>query len=238
MPASLGTGRPSVKVRKVPATFGRRETKPDPAWEIEFAAWLKGENSLEQLHALYARHRQGEEAFDYLMRRILVHAMCRSVGSGIEIGPGVVFKHPETMEFGNEVFIGAQAMIQGQCDGTCSIGSHVWIGPQAYLDARALELEDYVGWGPSARVLGSKHSGVPFEGPIIAGEILIKPVVVSFGADIGMNASALPGACVGANAIVGAGAVVTRDVPEYAVGAGVPAGILRSRETLNLGNEG
>ena len=41
------------------------------------------------------------------------------------------------------------------------IGDHVWIGPQAYLDARDLVLEDYVGWGPGAKVLGSAHTGDP-----------------------------------------------------------------------------
>ena len=49
---------------------------------------------------------------------------------------GWYFKHPETMEFGDAVFIGAQAMIQGRYDGACKIGNHVWIGPQAYFDAR------------------------------------------------------------------------------------------------------
>jgi len=44
-----------------------------------------------------------------------------------------------------------------------------------------------------------------------------------------MNASVLPGVRIGAHAIVGAGAVVTHDVPEYAVVAGVPAKIIRDR---------
>jgi acetyltransferase-like isoleucine patch superfamily enzyme len=133
------------------------------------------------------------------------------------------------MEFGDCVFIGAQAMIQGRFDGTCRIGNHVWIGPQAYFDARQLVLEDYVGWGPGAKVLGSVHTGVPVNQPIITTGLEIKPVVVCFGADIGMNASILPGVRVGAHAIVGAGAVVTRDVPDYAIVAGVPARVLRSR---------
>jgi acetyltransferase-like isoleucine patch superfamily enzyme len=58
---------------------------------------------------------------------------------------------------------------------------------------------------------------------------VIQPVVVRFGADIGMNASILPGVQVGAHSIVGAGAVVTHDVPDYAIVAGVPARIIRDR---------
>jgi acetyltransferase-like isoleucine patch superfamily enzyme len=134
------------------------------------------------------------------------------------------------MEFGNCVFIGAQAMIQGRFDGVCRIGNHVWIGPQAYFDARNLVLEDYIGWGPGAKVLGSTHTGQPADVPIIKTSLIIKPVVVGYGADIGMNASILPGVRIGRQAIVGAGAVVTQDVPDFAVVAGVPARVLYFRD--------
>lgn len=219
----------AVAVREVPATFGRKEVKPDPSWEWEFAGELRQKHSLDELHSLYSRHREGEGAFDSMMRRILLRAMCKRAGHGLQVGTGVVFKHPETMEFGDAVFIGAQAMIQGRYDGTCKIGKHVWIGPQAYFDARSLELEDYVGWGPGAKVLGSTHTGEPVDAPIIATSLVIKPVFVGMGADIGMNASLLPGIRVGTQAIVGAGAVVTRDVPEFAVVAGSPARVIRDR---------
>jgi acetyltransferase-like isoleucine patch superfamily enzyme len=158
-----------------------------------------------------------------------MRALCKAVGNDLQVGPNVLLKHPETMEFGDCVFIGAQAIIQGRFDGTCKIGNHVWIGPQAYMDARALDLEDYVGWGPGAKVLGSTHTGVPDDVPIITTSLVIKPVTVGHGADIGMNASILPGVNVGAHSIVGAGAVVTHDVPEYAVVAGVPARVIRDR---------
>jgi acetyltransferase-like isoleucine patch superfamily enzyme len=44
-----------------------------------------------------------------------------------------------------------------------------------------------------------------------------------------MNAGILPGVNIGAHSIVGAGSVVTHDVPEYAIVAGVPAKVLRFR---------
>jgi acetyltransferase-like isoleucine patch superfamily enzyme len=216
-------------VREVAATFGRREVRKDPEWERNFAAWFRESNDTAQLHELFGRFRMGESAFDALMRRVLLRAMCRSAGNDLQVGVGVVLKHPETMEFGDCVFIGSQAMIQGRYDGTCRIGNHVWIGPQAYFDARQLTLEDYVGWGPGAKVLGSTHTGEPIEQPIITTGLVIDPVIVETGADIGMNASILPGVRVGAHAIVGAGAVVTQDVPAYAIVAGVPARVLRSR---------
>jgi acetyltransferase-like isoleucine patch superfamily enzyme len=219
-------------VRQVAATFGRQELRSDPAWEVDFAASLRDTQSREELLALFARFRSGESGFDVVMRRVVVRALCRRAGNGIQVGPDVVFKHPETMEFGDCVFIGAQAMLQGRFDGTCKIGSHVWIGPQAYFDARDLILEDYVGWGPGAKTLGSAHTGVPVSEPIIATSLTIKPVRVGFGADIGMNASVLPGVRIGEHSIVGAGAVVTQDVPAYAIVAGVPARFIRDRRDV------
>jgi acetyltransferase-like isoleucine patch superfamily enzyme len=215
--------------REVAATFGRRQIHPDPHWEHEFAAWLKDARTPDELLDLFSQHRSGESAFDTMMRRVLMRALCKRVGNDLQVGPNVVLKHPETMEFGDCVFIGAQTMIQGRFDGVCKIGSHVWIGPQAYFDARDLILEDYVGWGPGAKVLGSVHTGIPSNEPIITTGLVIKPVKVGLGADIGMNASILPGVQIGAHSIVGAGAVVTRDIPDYAIVAGVPARVIRDR---------
>ncbi len=77
------------------------------------------------------------------------------------------------------------------------IGNHVWIGPQAYFDARDLILEDYVGWGPGAKVLGSAHTGLPIDQPIIETDLEIRPVRVEAWADIGTGAVLLPGVTVG-----------------------------------------
>jgi acetyltransferase-like isoleucine patch superfamily enzyme len=218
-------------VRTVPAVFGSKKVVPDSAWEWDFAAHLKQTRTTLELLALYSRYRDEEGPFESQLRRVIFRAMCRTAGHALQIGPGVVVKHPETMELGDAVFIGAQSMIQGRFDGTCRIGNHVWIGPQSYFDARNLILEDYVGWGPGAKVLGSSHTGDPIGVPIITTELSIKPVVIGYGADIGTNATILPGVHVGAHSMVGAGAVVNVDVPEYAVAAGVPARVIRHRKS-------
>jgi acetyltransferase-like isoleucine patch superfamily enzyme len=221
----------AIDSRTVAATFGRKEVRKDPSWEWDFASELRLKSSREELLAQFARFRGGESALDVAMRRVLLRSLCRSAGHDLQINPEVVFKHPETMEFGDAVFIGAHSMIQGRYDGRCRIGNHVWIGPHSYFDARDLVLEDYVGWGPGAKVLGSQHTGEPIDVPIIATSLVIKPVVVGCGADIGTNATILPGVRIGAHAVIGAGAVVTSDVPDYAVAAGVPARVLRFRNT-------
>jgi acetyltransferase-like isoleucine patch superfamily enzyme len=222
----------SSSSRTVPAVFGQSVVRSDPAWEWEYATHLKETYSPSELLALYSRVRSQEDAFEIQLRRILFRSMCKRAGHSLQIAQDVVVKHPETFEVGDAVFIGAQTMIQGRFDGVCSIGSHVWIGPHAYFDARDLVLEDYVGWGPGAKVLGSSHIGQPIDIPIISTALSIKPVVIGYGADIGTNATILPGVHVGAHSIVGAGAVVTDDVPEYAVVAGVPARLIRFRNDV------
>lgn len=218
------------KNRIVRSVHGRQEVQPDPEFEIGLAESLQSGYGSAGLVELYGRFVAGDGPLDVLMRRAIWRAAARRCGHGLQVGSGVGFKHLETFEIGDKVFIGAQAYIQGRFDGTTVIGNHVWIGPQAYMDARDLVIEDYVGWGPGAKVLGSAHTGLPADVPIVHTDLEIKPVRIGAWADIGTNATILPGVQVGRGAIIGAGAVVTHDVPAFAIVAGVPARFLKWRE--------
>ena len=216
--------------RIVHAVHGKRQVVPDDPAELQLAADLRAKHSRAELLELAGRHALGDSDADARLRRAAWRAVARRFGHGVTIGRGAMAKHLETLEIGDGVFIGEQSFIQGRFDGTCIIGDHVWIGPQSYFDARDLVLEEYVGWGPGAKVLGSEHTGVPSDVPIIQTDLRIQPVRVGAWADIGVNAVLLPGVTVGKGAIVGAGAVVTTDVPPFAVVTGVPARLLRWRD--------
>ncbi len=215
--------------RIVKAVHGLRQVEPDPPDELERSAELRRTLEREELLERFAVAGYLEGETGMRRRRILLRALCESFGNGVRVGMGVLVLHPQTFEIGDAVFIGNQTFLQGRHDGRCVIGAHTWIGPQSYFDCRDMELGEYVGWGPGAKVLGSEHTGEPKEVPIIQTDLVIKPVRVGDGADIGVNAVLLPGVTVGEGAIVGAGAVVTHDVPAYAVVAGVPAKLLRMR---------
>ena len=217
--------------RTVKAVHGLQEVAPDPADELaesdELRRTLSPEEILERYGAsLWVDGPKGQRA-----RRVILRAICKRFGNSVKIGMGVLVLHPHTFEIGDAVFIGNQSFLQGRHDGRCVIGAHTWIGPQSYFDCRDMELGDYVGWGPGAKVLGSEHTGEPAGVPIIQTDLVIKRVTVGDGADIGVNAVLLPGVTVGEGAIVGAGAVVPRDtqIPPYAIYAGVPAKLLRYR---------
>ncbi len=233
-----------VTSRIVRAVHCSQKLQPDPEYEIGLAEHLRCQYSHERLIELYSRFAVSDGNFDSMMRRVIWRALAHKLGHSVGIGSGVDFKHLETFEIGNQVFIGSQSYLQGRFDGRCVIGNHVWIGPQSYFDARDLIIEDYVGWGPGAKVLGSSHTGVPANIPIIQTDLEIKSVKVEAEADIGMNAVILPGTTIGKGSIVGAGAVVTKDVPHFAIVDVVPAKFLRWREkdqtsniSKNRGNE-
>lgn len=215
--------------RVVQAVHGARRPIREPAFVQPMAEWLREQYSYERLVDLYPRFMNGDDPVSIEMRAVIFAAAARRAGAGLKIGSGVGFKHLDTFEIGEGVFVGAQAYLQGRFDGLCAIGARTWIGPQSYLDARNLIIEEHVGWGPGARVLGSTHTGMPINVPIIETDLEIKPVRIEAWADVGTGAVILPGVTVGRGSIVGAGAVVTEDVPPFTIVAGVPARVLRVR---------
>jgi acetyltransferase-like isoleucine patch superfamily enzyme len=114
-------------------------------------------------------------------------------------------------------------------DPRSSIGDDVWISARCYLDR--VEIEDSVLIGPQAVLLsGGRHHRADRLDISIKhqGNLPKEPIRIGRGAWIGANATVM--ADVGHDAIVGAGAVVTRPVPAYGVVAGNPARLLRMRD--------
>jgi acetyltransferase-like isoleucine patch superfamily enzyme len=225
MPARSGQGR------RVSATFGQRPIAVDADWERGQSAHLRDNFTIDERLGIYDRFGGGHTRFDAVMRRVVMRSLVRALGDDVTFGPGFHFLHPETFEIGDGCFFGAGSFVQGRFDGTCRFGKRCWIGPGAYLDARDLVLGDFVGWGPGARALGSEHVGDAIDRHVIETDLVIAPIRVGNGADVGTNAVILPGVIIGDGSIIGAGAVVTADVEPRAVVAGVPARKIRSRES-------
>jgi acetyltransferase-like isoleucine patch superfamily enzyme len=110
------------------------------------------------------------------------------------------------------------------------IGDQTWIGQQCFLhSAGGLTIGARVGIGPGVKVITSVHEEAGRAVAVLFSPIATAPVVIEDDADLGLQSVILPGVTVGRGAIVGAGAVVTTNVPPYAVVAGVPAKVLRYR---------
>jgi acetyltransferase-like isoleucine patch superfamily enzyme len=217
------------EVSVAPAVHAHRPIEPDPAEEVGRSSALRADHTAAEIAALYGQYAAGLGEADAIMRRVIWRALARSFGDAINIAPQAMFRHLEHVSIASGVFIGEAAMIQGHFRGDCRIGARAWIGPGAYLDARALVLEDSAAIAPGAKILTSSHSGLPPDLPVNATEQVTRLVLIGAGADVGVGAVILPGCRVGRGAIVGAAAVVTRDVPDRAIVVGVPARVIRYR---------
>jgi len=228
-PRSGASGRANGRLKITRALHARRPIVDDPDFEHGLAAHLRKSQTPAELLAVLDRFVDGSTAFDGMMRRVLWRALAKRFGEGVSIGRGVRVVHIETFEIGDGVFIGDGAYIQGRYDGRFRVGRKVWIGPYAYFDARDLTLGDEVGWAAGAKALCSAHTGLPRTASVISTDVKSGPIRVQAGASIFVDAIIMAGVTIGKGAIVGAGSVVTRNVPAGYVAAGMPARALRKR---------
>jgi acetyltransferase-like isoleucine patch superfamily enzyme len=143
---------------------------------------------------------------------------------------GVLVFHPETISLGSNVYVGHNAILKGYHRNTMTIGDNTWIGQQCFFhSAGGIQIGQRVGIGPGVRILTSVHQEEGREVPVLFSDLRFAPVLVEDDCDLGIGSILLPGVTVGRGSIVGAGAVVSKDVAPYSVVAGVPAKLIRMR---------
>lgn len=112
---------------------------------------------------------------------------------------------------------------------TCDFGNRVKFGKGVFINHSAIlsasggiEFEDGVMVAPGVRIATINHDMNNRHTIYTYGKVTIKK-----NAWLGMNVTVCPGVTIGKYAVVGAGAVVTKDVPDYAVVGGVPAKVIK-----------
>jgi acetyltransferase-like isoleucine patch superfamily enzyme len=153
------------------------------------------------------------------------------LGKNVIIEDGVRIFFPERVEIGDDVYIGHNTVLKGYFDKRLIIGSGTWIGPQCFMYAAGgISIGQNVGVGPGVVILTSAHKDPVNDEPILHQPIDFSPVHLDDGCDIGARTTILKGVRIGKGVQIGAGAVVTKDIPDRAIAAGIPAKILRFRE--------
>lgn len=105
------------------------------------------------------------------------------------------------------------------------IGSNVFINHAcSFLDMGGITIEDEVLIGPRVNLVTENH---PLD-PADRRALITKPILIKRNAWIGAGATILPGVTIGENAVVAAGAVVSKDVPDNIIVGGIPAKIIKS----------
>lgn len=105
------------------------------------------------------------------------------------------------------------------------IGKNVFINHAcSFLDMGGITIEDEVLIGPRVNLVTENH---PLD-PADRRALVTKPILIKRNAWIAAGATILPGVTIGENSVVAAGAVVSKDVPDNVVVAGIPAKIVKS----------
>jgi acetyltransferase-like isoleucine patch superfamily enzyme len=152
------------------------------------------------------------------------------LGEGVVFETGVLAFHPENIEIGHHVYIGHNTILKAYYKHKMIIGDGTWIGQQCFFhSAGNIVIGKNVGIGPSVKIITSFHREEGRRKPILHSQLEFAPVTVHDDCDIGVGTIILPGVTIGCGAQIGAGAVVSKNLPPYAVAAGVPARIIRMR---------
>jgi UDP-2-acetamido-3-amino-2,3-dideoxy-glucuronate N-acetyltransferase len=152
------------------------------------------------------------------------------IAPSVRMGRNVMIHHPDLVnlygcQIGDDTRIGAFVEIQKNATigSLCKISSHTFvcegveIGDEVFVGHGVMFINDLY---PRATAAGGLQTEADWK---------VVPTYVRKGASIGSGAVILGGVTIGERALIGAGAVVTRDVPADAVVAGVPARV-RARE--------
>lgn len=155
----------------------------------------------------------------------------KKIGENVIFEKGVLVFHPENISIGNNICVGHNTILKGYYKNEMVIGDHTWIGQGCFLhSAGGIKIGKAVGIGPMVKILTSAHKEQELSKPILFCDLEFKKVIIEDGCDIGIGSVILPGVKIGEGSIVGAGAVVTKDVPAYSVVVGNPAGVIRKRQ--------
>ncbi|MBD2028212.1 acyltransferase [Leptolyngbya sp. FACHB-711] len=112
------------------------------------------------------------------------------------------------------------------------IGGYTYINRNTFVDASLLiTIGCHCAIGPNCYITDHDH-GTNLDLPPLAQPLIAKPTHIGDRVWLGANVTVLKGVTIGADAVIGAGSVVTKDIPERVIAVGTPAKVLRYRDAL------
>lgn len=146
-----------------------------------------------------------------LIRRLFYRIFLGKVGIKFSIGILSKIQQPRAVRFGDRVAINDRAWIAANVNGgLIEIGNDSIIGPNVVIHS-------------------GNHVFEKREVTVMSQGYRFRPIIIGKDVWIAANCTILSGVTIGDGAVIAAGSVVNKDVPEFAVVAGVPASIIRYR---------
>jgi len=174
-----------------------------------------------------------ERVLDYSFM-LCVRGSFAAWGTGSRIGRGARLVGPQLVQVGSRVALGQFLWLNAKDDRgdgapTLRIGNDCYLGRFTQINAwRSVTICNDVLIGDRVIISDADHRYSAPDLPIKRqGDAFVGPVLLHEGCWIGAGAVILPGVTIGRNSVVAANAVVTHDVPERTVVAGVPARIIK-----------
>ena len=185
---------------------------------------------------------------------------CKQQGKRTYMGKGAKIRKASSISLGDNVYLGSQSQIISEGGksfirigsntdilrgtmllthgGWISIGNNCSVNPYSILYGYGgLTIGNGVRIAAHTIIIPQQHTFEICDIPIY--EQSVSGIGIKIGDDvwIGANCTVLDGVTIGKGSIIGAGSVVTRDVPEYSVAVGVPARVIRKRQSVIAGDQ-
>lgn len=193
-------------------------------------------------------------ALGLLLRSKLYPVLLGSTGRGVVFGSNVVLRHPgklrlksnividdnsvldakgtdnQGIDIGDNVFVGRNTIIYCQ-NGDVEIGNKTNIGSNCQIfSARKVQIGENVLIAAYTYLVGGGHIYEDLDIPIIEQGRTASGIKIGDNVWLGASVKVLDGVSIGEGAIIAAGAVVTEDIPAFAIAGGIPAKVIKLRK--------
>ena len=200
-------------------------------------------------------------ALGFLLRSKFYPRLLASAGRSLVFGRGICLRHPNRIRLGDGVMVDDNCVLDAKGDSPEGIslgdgvvisrntivsckGGGIKIGRNSNISANCILIsesslsigDNVLVAGMTYIIAGGNHRIDRTDIPIIRQPMLQKGGVrIEDNCWLGANVTVLDGVTIGRDSVIGAGAVVTEDIPEFAIAVGVPAKVVKIRKAENHG---
>jgi len=183
-----------------------------------------------------------QDSIGYFLRGAYYKNKLKRMGKNVLIDRGVNVWYPQNVEIDDYTHIDKDVKIEGSKQGFVKIGKYNHIANNVVLQGGGgLTIGNYIGIASGTLVYSAsnfykdpnKNSkellSMSAAAPLDKQYVIKKPVIIEDYAFLGLNVVVSPGIKIGRGAVIGAGAIVTKDIPPYGIAVGNPAKVIKER---------
>ena len=193
-------------------------------------------------------------ALGFFLRKVFSKRRFAKAGKGTMIGPYVTLRCPNRIRLGDNIAIDSNAVLDAKgkessirignsvlmgkgtifscASARITVGNEVSIGPYCYLRASrgSIVMGSYITIGSHTVIISGKPDYERLDIPMMKQQGSTMGIIIEDDVWIGVGVQVIDGVRIGSGSVIGAGAVVIKDIPPYGIATGVPAEVVRMRD--------